>query len=111
MFSNWKNQGIEVHVFARISKESVYPVSIYFGKVSSSKAVPRVITNGNGFILADRWYDVNDVYRIVYKKGYIPLIKPQRTRGRGYWRGKEERFIPRNGEGTGKEVEDQYLVL
>ena len=96
---------------ARISKESLSCEHI-LGKVSFSKAVSRVITNGNGFVLADRWYDVNDVYRIAYKKGYIPMIKPQRTRREVTGGGKEERFIPGNGEGTGKEVkENRYLVL
>ena len=88
VFSTWRNQGIEVHTLARICRETVYPVSIYFGKVSPAKAVSRVTIQGNGFILADRWYDVNDVFRTIYRKGYIPLIKPQRTRGRGYWRRK-----------------------
>ena len=49
-------------MLARISRETVYPVSIYFGKVSPAKAVSRVITKGNGFVLADRWYDVNSNY-------------------------------------------------
>jgi len=66
--------------------------TIHLGKVSPSKAVSRVIIKGNGFILADRWYDV---FRTIYRKGYIPLIKPQRTRGRGYWRRKARKVYSR----------------
>ncbi|MEM5812539.1 MAG: hypothetical protein QW286_02360, partial [Candidatus Aenigmatarchaeota archaeon] len=39
-----------------------------------------------------KWYDVNKVFAIVYKHGYIPLIKPQRARGKGHWRRKARKI-------------------
>ena len=46
------------------------------------------IVPGIGFFMGEKWYDVNGVYRIVYKNSYTPLIKPNRNRGSGCWRRK-----------------------
>ena len=103
-FSTWRNRGIEVHTFARISQDTVYPVSIYFGKVSPSKAVSNVLVSGEGKVLADRWYDDNKTFRVLIKRGYTPIIKAQRTRDSGYWRKKarkvyDKRIYRQRGRG------------
>jgi hypothetical protein len=38
--------------------------------------------------MADRWYDDNKAMGIMFKKGYKPIVKPQKTRYSGYWRRK-----------------------
>ena len=68
------------HLITRISRETVYPAGITNDTFNPVPNTRDVVVDGNGFILADRWYDVNDVYKIAYKNGYIPLISPQRTR-------------------------------
>jgi hypothetical protein len=45
--------------------------------------------------MGDKWYDVNKVFAIVYKHGYVPLIKPQRTRDSGHWRKKARKVYNR----------------
>ena len=43
--------------------------------------------------MADKWYDVNGVFEIMFRNGYIPLVKPQRGRGGGYWRRKARKIF------------------
>ena len=54
------------------------------------------VVPGSGFFMADKWYDVNGVFRIAYKNGYEPLISPQRTRGRGCWRRRGRKIYARH---------------
>ena len=46
------------------------------------------MTEGKGDLLADRWYDDNDCFRIMFKSGYQPIVKPNKERWRGHWRKK-----------------------
>jgi len=94
-FTNWHRTINGFHLITRISRETVYPAGITNDTFNPIPNTRDVIVEGNGFILADRWYDVNGVYRIAYKKGYIPLIKPQRTRWKGYWRRKGRKVYSR----------------
>ena len=93
-FANWYNETMSFHLLVRVSK-SVYPVSITRDNFNPITDVRNVIIPGNGFLLADKWYDVNEVYRIIYEHGYIPLICPQRTRCSGYWRRKARKIYHR----------------
>ena len=88
MFTTWKNRFADLHIMARISKETVYPVSIFFGKASPSNAVKATLVEGSGKVLGDRWYDDNKTFKVLIKNGYTPIVKAQRTRCSGSWRRK-----------------------
>ena len=87
-FADWHNGNNSFHLLNRINKGAVYPVNVARDTYDPVPNTTDAIIPGNGFFMADKWYDVNGVFRIAYKNGYEPLISPQRTRGRGYWRKK-----------------------
>ena len=91
-FSTWHIEKQSFHVLNRICKGTVYPVSITIDTLNPIPNTRDVIIPGNGFFMGDKWYDVNGVFGIAYKNGYTPLISPQRTRGKGYWRRKGRRI-------------------
>jgi hypothetical protein len=84
-FSSWHNKQSSFHVINRIHERTVYPVSITRDTHDPIPNTRDVMVHGNGFFMGDKWYDVNGVFGIVYRNGYIPLISPQRTRCKGYW--------------------------
>jgi len=94
-FPDWHNGNNSFHLVNRIHKGTVYPVSVTRDTYNPIPNTMDVLVLGNGFLMADKWYDVNWIYRIIYKNGYIPLISPQRTRGRGYWRRKGRKVYSR----------------
>jgi len=94
-FANWHNENSSFHVLTRVHEGTVYPVSVTMDTYSPIPNTKAVLIPGKGFLMADKWYDVNGVFRVVYKNGYIPLISPQRTRGRGYWRRKARKVYSR----------------
>jgi len=85
-FSDWHKGHNSFHLLNRVHKGIVYPVSITVDTVNPIPNTRDAIIAGHGFFMADKWYDVNGVFRIAYNHGYVPLISPQRTRGRGCWR-------------------------
>lgn len=87
-FVNWEQKEIEFHTLTAITEETVFPVSVFFGSVSPSKAVKGTILQGKGELMADRWYDDNKAMGIMFESGYIPIVKPNSGRYHGYWRRK-----------------------
>lgn len=69
-FASWnKDDELEFHTLTRITKGTVYPSSVYFGSVSSSKVVDNVLVKGSGDLLCDAWYDDNDSIGIMFESG------------------------------------------
>jgi hypothetical protein len=68
----------------------VYPVAIAFG--SSFLTPLRALVKGNEELLADAWYDNNLILKQVFEVGYLPIVKPNKGRGRKYWRGKARKL-------------------
>lgn len=87
-FNSWHNSHYSFHLVNRIHEGTVYPVSITKDTFDPIPNTRDVIVPGNGFFMGDKWYDVNGIFRIVYREGYTPIISPQRTRCSGYWRRK-----------------------
>jgi len=85
-FADWHHGTTSFHVVTRIAQGTVYPVSMCHDTLDPIPNARDAIIPGSGLFMGDKWYDVNGVFRIVYKSGYTPLIKPQRTRGSGRWR-------------------------
>jgi len=91
-FVTWKQEEIEFHTLTAITKKTVFPVSVFFGSISPSKAVSGVLHKGKGELMCDRWYDDNKAMRIMFKFGYTPVIKPNSGRYHGYWRRKARKI-------------------
>jgi len=76
----WNKSLVEFHLLIRRAKETIYPVAIAFG--SSFETPLKAIVDGNGELLADAWYDNNLVLKQMFKQGYLPIVKPNKGRGR-----------------------------
>jgi len=85
-FTNWNKKTVEFHLLVRVGKGIMLPVSACFS--SSPKEVSnKIFVKGNNeILLADSWYDSSEIFRQSFKNGYIPLIKPNKDRARGYYR-------------------------
>lgn len=87
-FANWHQYETGFHLLNRICEGTVYPVNMVPDTLDPVPNTSDVLVPGHGYLMGDKWYDVNKVFGITYKRGYTPLISPQRTRGKGYWRRK-----------------------
>ena len=60
-FATWKQKEIEFHTLTAITRKTVFPVSVFFGSVSPSKAVRSVLTKTEGRreLIADRLMIIN----------------------------------------------------
>ena len=91
-FATWKQKEIEFHTLTVITKKTVFPISVFFGSVSPSKAVNGVLHKGKGELMCDRWYDDNKAMGKMFESGYTPIIKPNSGRYHGYWRRKARKI-------------------
>lgn len=85
-FTSWKIEECEVFVCNKIAKETVYPIGASFLKGSVLAPVKEAVTRGEGELLADAWFDERKTIGFLFKKGYVPLICPNKRRSRGYYR-------------------------
>ena len=97
-FTSWKIEEIEVFVCNRITKETVYPVGVSFLKGSVLAPVKEIVCRGEGKLLADAWFDERKTIEFLFKKGYIPLICPNKRRYRGYYRKLARKFYKQRRE-------------
>jgi hypothetical protein len=77
-------------LLVRKAKETIYPVAIAFGP--SFLTPLRALVKGNGELLADAWYDNNIILKQMFKAGYLPIVKPNKGRGRKYYRRKARKI-------------------
>jgi len=89
-FTLWNKSNIEFNLLSRISRGTVYPVSISFGNDADS--IKEMLVEGKKQLYADSWYDQNKTFRAMIKHGYIPIIKPNKERWKGYWRHKARKL-------------------
>jgi hypothetical protein len=94
-FTSWKNETIEIHVCNRITKETIYPIGISFKTNNVRDPVDEAVPPGEGKLYGDAWYDENKAIGILFQKGYIPIICPNKRRSRGYWRKKARELYNR----------------
>lgn len=85
-FADWHQQTVGFHLLNRVRNGAVYPVNVCGDTLDPVPNTQAALLPGEGFLMADRWYDVNRVFRVVERAGYCPLIKPKRNAGRGRWR-------------------------
>jgi len=89
-FTRWNRSNISFHLMNRISKQTVYPVSISFGDDADS--IKEMLMEGKKELYADSWYDQNKTFKALIENGYTPIIKPNKDRWKGYWRHKARKF-------------------
>jgi hypothetical protein len=87
-FTSWKIQETEVTFCTRIAQGTVYPIGISFQKKTVDAPLQEAVPSGSGLAYLDAWYDVNEVFKLLFQKGYVPVICPNKNRIDGYWRRK-----------------------
>lgn len=89
---------IEVTVCNKIAKQTVYPIGISFLRNNVVSPVREAVPDGEGKIKADAWYDERKTIQLLFEKGYIPIICPNKTRYKGYYRRKARKIyrMPEN---------------
>ena len=94
-FSDWHHNTSGFHLLNRICKGAVYPVSMHPDSFDPVPNTRDTIVPGHGLFMGDAWYDVNRVYRIIYRHGYTPLVSPNKDRDSGCWRRKARKVYSR----------------
>ena len=89
-FTSWNKSLVEFHLLVRKARATIYPVALAFG--SRFKDPLRALAKGRGYLLADAWYDNNLTLKQIFKLGYKPIVKPNKQKGRGYWRRKARKI-------------------
>jgi len=91
-FTSWTIDEINVTVCNLIANQTVYPIGISFKKGSVALPVDDAVPEGNGKLYADAGYDDNNAIGVMFKKGYTPIVCPNKNRWRGHWRKKARKF-------------------
>ena len=91
-FTSWLKGEVEVHVVNRITEGTVYPRSISFLTRTVSAPVAEALSQGEKNLYADAWYDVNDAMKVMFQRGYIPIVCPHKERWKGYYRKKARKL-------------------
>lgn len=79
---------VEVTVCNKICNQTVYPVGISFLRDCVVSPVNESVPNGDGDALADAWYDEIETIKSLFKKGYTPIVCPNKNRYSGFYRRK-----------------------
>ena len=91
-FSNWKWDEFNIHVCNKIANGTLYPVGISFLTKSVSEPVYEAVPNGSGLAYLDAGYDDNKTIGVMFRKGYTPIVCPNKGRFHGYWRRKARKL-------------------
>ncbi len=87
-FTTWGIKETQIHVANRIAQETVYPIGVSFLKKNIRDPVNEALPKGYGRVYLDAGYDDNKTIRVLFEKGYYPIVCPNKNRWRGYWRKK-----------------------
>lgn len=85
-FTTWKIKEIQIHVVNRVAKETLYPIGASFLKKTVRDPVNEALPLGNRILYADAGYDDNKTLGVMFKKGYIPVVCPNKNRWKGHYR-------------------------
>ena len=91
-FTSWRIKTFEIHVCNRIAKETIYPVGVSFKTESVRSPTMEAVPKGKGKLLADAWYDANKAMKVMFEKGYEPLVCPNKRRSKGFYRRKSRKL-------------------
>lgn len=85
-FSSWHIEEVEFTLCNRITKGTVYPIGISFLTHNVRDPVNECLPPGNRLLYADAWYDENKAIGVMFKKGYVPVVCPNKMRSKGHFR-------------------------
>ena len=91
-FTTWNIHEVEIHITNRIAEGTLYPIGVSFLKDSVRSPVDECLPPGNRIVYADAWYDDNKALGIMFQKGYIPVVCPNKRRFSGFWRRKARKI-------------------
>ena len=91
-FTSWIKNEVEIHVINRIAEGTVYPRSISFLTNRVAAPVEEALPRGEKNLYADAWYDVNDAMKVMFRRGYTPIICPHKERWKGHYRKKARKL-------------------
>ena len=80
------------YISNRIAKETVYSIWISFLTNNVRSPVDKQFKRKQDFVL-DTWYDDNKALEIMFKKGYVPVVCPNKNRWRGHYRKRARKSI------------------
>ena len=91
-FTSWNIKEVKVHVANRIAQGTLYPIGTSFHTKTIRDAVNECLPPGYRVVYADAEYDDNKSLGIMFKKGYVPVVCPNKRRSKGYWRRKARKI-------------------
>jgi hypothetical protein len=91
-FTTWNIQEAEIFVCNRIANGVVYPVGISFKTDRVASPVDEAVPEGSGLLYADAWFDDNKAIGVLFRKGYTPVVCPNKNRWHGYYRKKARKL-------------------
>jgi len=91
-FSSWKMEEVNIHVCNKIANGTVYPIGASFITGSIAEPVNEAVPPGDGLAYLDAGYDDNKTIGVMFKKGYTPIVCPNKNRWRGHWRKKARKL-------------------
>jgi len=96
-FTSWKIQETEVFVCNKIATGTVYPVGISFQTQTVRDPVNECVpfADGDEKLYGDAWFDDNKTIGVLFRKGYTPIVCPNKNRWRGCHRHKARELYHR----------------
>lgn len=91
-FSSWNLEEVNIHVCNKIANGTVYPIGLSFITGSISEPVSKAVPSGEGLAYLDAGYDDNKTIGVMFKKGYTPIVCPNKSRWKGHWRKKARKL-------------------
>lgn len=85
-FTSWNIKEVEIHVANRVAQGTVYPIGTSFLTNTVRDPVRECLPPGNKLLYADAWYDDNKALGVMFSKGYIPVVCPNKNRWKGHYR-------------------------
>ncbi|MBS3080636.1 transposase [Candidatus Pacearchaeota archaeon] len=100
-FTTWTIEEVQIHVANRIAQETVYPIGVSFLKKNIRDPTNEALPSGYGRVYADAGYDDNKTIKVLFEKGYYPIVCPNKNRWKGHWRKKARKLyrMPVNRRG------------
>lgn len=91
-FSDWHHEETKFHLFNRICGDTVYPVGMSFKTGTLAEPTQESVPPGKGKLYGDAEYDNEDALKVMFEKGYTPVVCPNKGRWKGHYRKKARKI-------------------
>lgn len=111
-FTSWNIKEVEIHVANRIAQGTLYPIGTSFHTGTVKGAVEECLPPGHRIVYADAWYDDNKALGVMFEKGYVPVVCPNKNRWRGHYRKRARKIYnqPVHKLGYRREAEEKAYL-